>query len=230
MTIPARRFVLLGLAFLWAVAAQAGPIVANSGFEQPNVGGGYRYGDGFGPGSPITIAEQGGAGWTFVNGAGIAANGSAFGVANASGNQAGFIQGGPGSIISQLISGFGTGFYTLGFIAEGRSNFGSGDNPLEVTIDGVPLTFGGNPIINPPVGTVFQSFTSDPFFVNSGSHTLAFNGQGVNGLDVTSFVDDVSFPSFVPVPEPGSLALFGMTTVAGAVYCGWRRRRAIAVV
>src|SRR5262249_26271922 len=85
-----------------------GPIVANAGFELPNLGSGFfasRSGDGSGgnPGTP-PFADQGGAGWTFARFAGIAANGSAFGVAGADGNQAGFLQ--FQSSISQSIGGF----------------------------------------------------------------------------------------------------------------------------
>jgi hypothetical protein len=74
----------------------------------------------------------------------------------------------------------------------------------------------------------FLSFT--PFTITglgvAGVNTLDFlvnNDGGPTGLRVEFFSANV-------IPEPGSLALFGMTTVAGALYCGWRRKRATAVV
>ena len=38
-------------------------------------------------------------------------------------------------------------------------------------------------------------------------------------------LDNFQFGTAVAVPEPTSVVVFGMATLAGAVYCGWRRRK-----
>lgn len=187
-------------------SSNAAPVVANAGFESPSVGGGFQYG-------PFVD------GFTFNSGSGVAANGSAFNVSGATGNQAGFLQG-AGSTISQTIGGFTPGFYSVSFLAEGR-NGQNGANPFQVSIDGTPLTFAGNSTLTPTVGT-FTNFTSDQFLVLSPNATLSFNGQGVTGADVTSFVDTVGFNLITPVPEPTTIAAFGLMAVGGA---GYVRRR-----
>ena len=172
-----------------------GPSVGNAGFELPNLGVGfnaYRYGDGSGgnPGT-LTFADQGGPGWTFSNTAGIAANGSAFGVVGADGNQAGFLQ--KLSNISQVVSGFANQSYIVRFLAEGRGTQGgsAGSNDLQVSIDGTPLTFGGASSFTPGTGS-FTTFTSDPIALTAGTHILTFTGLDTLGGDRTSFIDDVS--------------------------------------
>lgn len=197
--------------------AKANPVVPNSGFETPNLHGGYQY-------------DPSGASWTFGppagrGGEGIAANGSAFNVVGAAGNQAGFLQG--TGMISQAVSGFSQGTYTLSFLAEGRATQ-QGANPLEVTLDGTPLLFGGSTTITPPAGSTFVSYTSAPFTVTAGTHTLAFLGLNATQSptnDKTSFIDQVSFAPLVTTPEPASLTLLGGIGVLGALGYGWRRRK-----
>jgi hypothetical protein len=160
----------------------------------PNLGSGfpaYRYGDGSGgnPGT-LTLTDQGGAGWTLSPSAGIAANGSAFNVIGAQGNQAGLLQ--FQSSISQAIAGFKAQSYVVSFLAEGRdtSSGGAGANDVEVLLDNAPLTFGGATSITPGMGG-FTAFTSDPFTVTAGTHTLTFTGLDTLGGDRTSFIDSV---------------------------------------
>jgi hypothetical protein len=170
-----------------------GPSVGNAGFELPNLGVGplaYRYGNGTGgnPGT-LSLADQGGAGWIFSASAGIAANGSAFNVIGADGNQAGLLQ--FQSTISQVLNGFAAGTtYVVRFLAEGRATQ-NGANDLRVSIDGTTLTFGGASSLTPGTGS-FSTFTSDPFTVAAGTHVLTFAGLDTLGGDRTSFIDDVS--------------------------------------
>lgn len=71
---------------------------------------------------------------------------------------------------------------------------------------------GGNSVtFTAPAGSLLNP--NDNFFVN-----VVFTGDVTNG--------GVPFTgSFGSVPEPTSLALFGLTTLAGAAFCGWRRRQ-----
>ena len=195
------------------------PRIANASFELPNQGGGFQY-------NP-TLAQQGGAGWTFLSNSGVAANGSAFGVVNVpDGNQAGILQN--GGNFSQVIN-FPSGFTDqLSFFAEQRGNFG-GTQSFTVLLDGVPLTFGGSTVLTAPSSTNFTLFTSDSFNPGAGPHTLTFEGLNTNG-DNTAFIDAVSItPSAIPtVPEPSALALLSLSGLALAGWRRWRKRPATA--
>lgn len=68
--------------------------------------------------------------------------------------------------------------------------------------------------------------------INGGLVTVP--GSGITSLQINnntggsySWEFGVYSLTFTPaaVPEPTSLALFGLSTLAGAVYCGWRRRK-----
>jgi hypothetical protein len=177
--------------------AKADPVVLNAGFESPDLNGGYQ-------------RAPNGADWTFTSFSGEAANDSLFGVSNATGNQAAFVQG--DGYMLQDISGFSQTTYTLHFLAEGRPA-NAGSNPLAITLDASPILFGGAITITPPSGFAFVSYTSDPFTVTAGIHTLTFQGLNVDqsaGNDKSSFIDEVGF--LLAVPEPSSLILLGAAT------------------
>jgi len=199
--------------------AHAAPVpIANDGFEVPNIGNGFLY-------------NATGATWTFNGGSGLAANGSGFNVSGApNGNtggqtstagQAGFIQGGDGTVgaasFSQLLSGFEAGETTVSFLAESRVN---GGTFLNVYLGGVQLLFGGVGDILPPSTSVFTAFTSDPITVAAGDNLLEFRGNNINLGDRSSFVDSVSVTN---VPEP-TTAAFSLLSAVGML--ALRRRRA----
>jgi len=183
----------MSVLLLLPLGGRADILPANNSFETPNLGSGvgaYQY-------NP-SIAAQGGAGWTFLDFSGIAANGSGFGVVNTpDGNQAGFVQ--RGGNFSQSVGGFTNQTYTVNFYAEGRQGYGF--DPLTVTLDGTPLTFGGSSTVNQAAGPTFVPYTSDPVKLTAGSHTLAFLGQNP-GNDLTTFLDLVSFHAVLPPPPP----------------------------
>lgn len=204
-----------------ATSATAIVYPVNDGFEVPDLGSGggaFAYG-------------PGGATWSFVGGAGLAANGSAFGVSGASnGNvnggatstsgQAGFIQGGDGTFGGSVIEQVGlslTGDFKVLFDMEDRPE-GNGLNPIAVYLTD---TIAGNVYMGTftPAfeGAGFAPFATG-FYTSVGTvTTVHFVGVG-NGSDVTSFIDNVQFNT---VPEPSTLMLIGLG-LAG-VFAGYRR-------
>lgn len=197
----ARRIAVAAAIAITSASAFATPVnlATNSGFEtQTLAAGSFSY---------LTGLHDG---WTYTK-AGISTNGSAFGLTGAIG-QAALLQQ-AGSSISQVFT-FTGNLLELTFSAEGRSGYGA--NSISVLVDGIALVFSGATAFLPASNTAFTSYTSDLVALTSGSHTLTFVGNGVNGGDVTTFIDNVSLTAVVP--EPVTLGLFGLGLVAlGAV-------------
>src|SRR5262249_15436539 len=133
--------------------------VLDFGFEAPNVSqqpGGFVYSP---TGSPWMFSAGTG------NGAGLVANGSQFGNADApEGPQAAFLQ--QQGSLSQTVS-LAAGTYTLSFLAAQRPG---NSQTFQVLVDGTVVgTF-------QPAGPSYQSYATDSFTVAAGSHTLAFVG------------------------------------------------------
>jgi hypothetical protein len=186
---------ITGAALVGASAATINPL--NDGFEEANLGGGfwaYQY-------SPPSTS------WTYHGNAGIAANGTAFGVTGATnGNyngatstvgQAAFLQMGDGTLgqngsyISQMIS-LAAGSYDLNFSLEGRLNYGA--NGVNVFVNGVQI---GGTLFAASLGS-FNDVSLNLGNLAAGSYAIAFAGQGANGLDVTTFIDNIAIVSTVP--------------------------------
>jgi type IV pilus assembly protein PilY1 len=131
---------------------------------------------------PITTISYAplGTPWTFGGGAGIQRYGSPFGSTDSgNGSQTAFLQN-VSSILQRVAVPAGT--YTISFLAARR---GSQINPVQVTIDGVPL---GGPIV--PADATFATFTF-PFTIAAGSHDFMI--AGTNGIgDNTTFIDAVA--------------------------------------
>lgn len=200
----ARRLAVASAIAMTSVSAFATPInaVDNSGFESPAQGTGYTY-----------IYNTTVGDWTFSgNNVGYAGNNSGFNVSNAAGNNAAFIQIG-GSSISQAFN-FAASQFAVTFLAEGRSGYGA--NSISVLVDGIALTFAGASALIPGTSATFTSYTSDFVQLSYGLHTLSFVGNGVNGRDVTTFIDNVSINA---VPEPVTLGLFGLGLLAMGATC-----------
>jgi parallel beta-helix repeat protein len=166
-------------AFVDAVTlAAVPPTVADAGFESPNVGSNnfnaFRY-------------DPTGTPWTFTGGAGISGNGSGFTASNPSapeGTQVAFLQG-TGSF-SQQVGGWAAGTYQISFSAAQRANVQASRQDFRVLVDGnVVGTF-------TPSGTSYQTYTTAPFTVTAGSHTVTFQGLDSAGGDNTAFIDAVS--------------------------------------
>jgi len=199
---------LATLALAGTATAFADPI-QNGNFS--GAGSGYTY-------DPSTVA-----GWSFSGGAGVQANGSAWGFTNAPGGaaQTAFLQSYIGSInvptgnpstIQQSVSGLTSGdSYAVSFYLEGRPGYGL--DPVTVTIDGVNVT------ITPASDSTWTKYTE--YFTASGSNTLTFSvsGSGDGPYDNDTGLADVSIGA---TPEPGTLLLLG-TGLLG--FAGFARRK-----
>jgi hypothetical protein len=160
------------------------PLIPDHDFDQLSVGtGGYVYDP---TGSAWTFSPQNGN-----SGSGISANNSAFTSLNPpapQGNQVAFLRG-TGSF-SQSVAGWSAGSYQLSFQAaqrarESDSNYQLAQQDFEVLVDGTVVgTF-------TPAGTSYQTYTTAPFTVTSGDHTITFQGLDSAGGDNTAFIDQV---------------------------------------
>lgn len=161
-----------------ALTATTGPL-ADAGFETPPVGSGT-----FG----AFAYDPTGTGWTFSGYAGVSGNGSGFTAANPNapqGAQVGFLQM-AGSSIAQTVS-LAAGTYALQFEAAQRIQYQYGGlQDFRVLVDGaVAGTF------KPTGGGAYASYSTGPFTVASGSHTIQFLGVDSAGGDNTAFIDAV---------------------------------------
>ena len=166
------------------------PQIADNGFEQVSVGaGGFLYDP---TGSPWTFTPMKGNG-----GSGIAANNSGFTGGNPpapEGAQVAFLQG--PVTISQSVAGWAPGTYQVSFAAAQRGNFQASQQDFQVLIDGTVLgTF-------KPSGTSYQTYTTAPFTVTAGAHTITFQGLDSAGGDNTALIDEVVASPSLFVAQP----------------------------
>lgn len=148
-------------------------------------------------------------GWNFFgNGAGILANGSAFGNPSApQGTQAAFLQ--SYGIISQSMAIFIPGVtYTITFAAAQRGSVNGSGESWNVMIDNAVIA-GFNPGES---ATSYQDY-SVLFTATNQIHTLAFVGTDVGTGDNTVFIDNVRI---APTASPD----FSLTTPTGELILG----------
>ena len=144
---------------------------SDPGFETPNVAAaGFQ-------------VDPTGSPWTFAGAAGLASNGGPVTSGNPNapqGTQVAWMQN--GGTVSQVVN-VAAGSYTISFEAAQRGNFPS-NSTIQVKIDG--QTVG----TITPTGTSYALYSTGPFTVTAGSHTIQFVGVGVGGS--TALFDAVS--------------------------------------
>ncbi|WP_337177026.1 fibro-slime domain-containing protein [Paludisphaera sp.] len=160
-------------AFLDEVTIRAAtPVVRDPGFEEYALVAG----------SGAFVAQPAGTPWTYAGPAGVTANGTLFTARNPGapqGGQAAFIMN--GATVSQAMTGWPAGSYTVAFKAAQRGNY-PGFQTIQVKVDGVVVgSF-------TPSGTDYQTFTA-AFDVGAGDHAISFAGSTTD--DSTAFLDDV---------------------------------------
>jgi hypothetical protein len=177
-----------------SVAQSTVGVVGDSGFEQIPVGNSFAVNP---PGSAWTFSGVAG------NGSGVSGNNSPFTSGNPNapqGTQVGYIEV-TGSITQSV--GFAAGTYAISFDAAQRGNFGTSVEDFEVLVDGnVVGTF-------QPTTTTYQIYTSNPFTVTAGAHTIEFLGLDSHGGDNTVFLDAVSVAQ-VTAPVLGDYGFEGV--------------------
>jgi hypothetical protein len=183
-------------AFIDAVAIVDKPLIDDQGFEQISVGNGrFQY-------------DPTGSPWTFSGGAGISGNQSAFTLGNPpapEGTQVVFLQR-TGSF-SQSGTGWNAGSYVITFDAAQRGNHQASRQDFSVLVDGAVVgTF-------TPSGSSYQSCTTSPFTVTTGTHTVKFQGLDSAGGDNTAFIDFVEPVSYAPNVVTPSIADAGFEQV-----------------
>jgi fibronectin type 3 domain-containing protein len=176
--------------------------VADGSFESTSVKGSYAY-------DPTT------ANWKFTGNAGIEANGSAWNAANApDGTQAAFLQSlnaSSGGSISQSINFLASGKYQFTFYASQRASYGI--EPFTVSVDGSVIgTF-------TPGSTAFQSYSTTPVSLASGTHVLSFATASTSSSDSASFIDKVSVTTVALSTNPP--AGVSATAGVGAITLSW---------
>jgi hypothetical protein len=191
-------------------AASAKVTVLDGNFEAPLLApGAYEYGVQNGAQHSSNGVDAKAKGATFGNGAGVQANGSAWGFADApdGGSQTGFLQSyddqTPGKITLK-VTGLTPGkTYDISFFDADRPGYGV--DPVKVSFDGDKL---GK---YTPENTSWNEVTTELFKATSTSGTITFRVKK-NAGDADIGIDDVSVNA---VPEPAAWALM-MVGVGGA--------------
>jgi hypothetical protein len=163
--------------------------LSDAGFESPAVGTGQL----------SYVYDPTGTAWSYSGDAGVAGNGSAFTWDNPNapdGTQVAFLQS-TGSF-SQQVAGWAAGTYELTFDAAQRGYYQASRQNFQVLVDGIVV---GTFI---PSNTSYKQFTTAPFTVSAGTHTITFQGLDTAGGDNSVFIDAVQVVVASAAPPPVS--------------------------
>ena len=155
--------------------------------------------------------------WNFVSAAGLTGNGSAFTASNPAapqGSQVAFLQ--YNGSINQVVQFAAAGTYQVSAGLAIRGNYGARDEQVKVLIDGAVVTTFA------PTSTGFVTFTTAPFHVTAGNHTVSFVGNNPSGGDSTAFLDQISITNAAPTRTvvPGAVDLSSSFNRVGIVADG----------
>jgi streptogramin lyase len=176
----------------------AGNAVNDPGFAIPNVGTNVGTSYQYNPsGSPWTFSSSS------PSGSGVAGNASDFTSGNPNaplGTQVAFLQ--ETGTISQTLS-FAAGSYEMSLLAAQRGDFGQSAQTFQVNVDGTAVG------TITPVGLNYATYTTNPFTVTPGVHTIQLVGLNPLGGDNTALIGSVSLISVasVNVVAPAVIAL-----------------------
>ncbi|MCK8504073.1 hypothetical protein M0222_40570 [Myxococcus fulvus] len=126
-----------------------------------------------------------GSGWTFVDGAGLTRNGTAFTSGNPSAPQGAQVLLLQGVASASRAVNIPAGYYVFSFAAAQRGNIPSTQR-VELRVNGATV------LGVTPAGSTYQRFTTGPVLLGSGAHTVAMHGTNPQGTDSTAFVDDLT--------------------------------------
>ncbi len=170
--------------------------VPNSGFTTPVGAGQFAY-------------NIPGGSWTFLSNSGIAANNSAFGVANSPSGFAGLLQNvdGANGTFSQTINFPTAGSYAFSFAMEARA----GDpalNPISALFNGTAIA--GLTSITPLSTSSFNTVTAVFNVATPGNYSIGFASLGSdNTINQTTFVTDVAVTDLGGLPPNTALTIAG---------------------
>jgi hypothetical protein len=219
LVMKSKIFAVCVLSAALAVAmgqAAVADVVMNGGFEAPVLGTEMFYET-----APMGVTNllPTVPGWEFsaspIGGSSEAGMLSASGIgpwqAQAFGSQCAAFHGDGNTVyatITQTLAGVTEGPATFSFYAQGLQS-----KPLNVTVDGTALTFGGTAMVTP--GSAMTKYTSDSITLAAGAHALQFQAYG------WTYLDNVSTTA---VPEPASITLLTAGLVGLLAYA-WRKRK-----
>jgi hypothetical protein len=138
------------------------------------------------------VYDPSGLPWTFQSTAGVTGNGSAFTADNPSapqGSQVAFVQG-VGSISETFDISGGTFVVSLDAAQRGSGNHGGQE--IEVLVDGAVVG------TITPLGAGYSRYSTAPFTISAGSHTIELLGLDLHGGDNTAFVDQIDVQAAAP--------------------------------
>ena len=107
------------------------------------------------------------------------------------------------------------GSYEVSLSAAQRANFGASNEAFQVKVDGTVVG------TITPSGTSYATYTTAPFNVTAGSHTISFVGVDPSGADYTALIDQVRIDNVVS----WAARIWGRHNARHEMFRGWLAKR-----